>query len=155
MVFLIQSVKILPIAPLSFTMVYPIDKAPWLRVASASGRISWLFIDGITGAIITFTGIPFSPNNSKASNHFLMVAVLGSKIRLVSSDKEVTDILTLIKLSFAKAFRVSIYSKTLKFLVIILTGCLYFRKTSKYYVLFLSAISPDLCQNSRKSSCIS
>jgi len=38
MVFLIQSVKILPIAPLGFTMACPIDKAPWLRVAFASGK---------------------------------------------------------------------------------------------------------------------
>src|SRR5690606_36840906 len=119
-------------APLSLTMLYAIDKAPCSETVFAIGKISWLLMDGIIGANITLTGMPWSDKILTVSKRFLMVAVRGSNTRLVVSDNEVIDIFTLINWSLASSFIIS-KSRIIKaFLVIIPTGCLYFKNTSRH-----------------------
>ena len=70
-----------------------------------------------------------------------MVAVLGSNTRRVCSDKDVIEIFTLINWSFCNAFKRSKSLKTNAFLVIIDTGCLYFKNNSKHFLVILNCFS--------------
>ncbi len=65
-----------------------------------------------------FTGIAISDKTFNVFNHFLIIAVRGSKIRLVSSESDVTDICTEIKLSLAKPYEYLNLKGSKRFLLI-------------------------------------
>ena len=90
---------------------------------------------------MTLTGILFSLKIFTVSSRFFMVAVLGSSIRLVCSDKDVIEIFTLINWSFCNVFKRSKSLKTKAFLVIIETGCLYFKNSSKHFLVISNCFS--------------
>ena len=57
------------------------------------------------------------------------------------TDSDVMDIFTAIKLSFANSFKISKSRKINPFLVIILTGCLYFKNTFKHALVISNCFS--------------
>src|SRR6056297_2952065 len=89
------------------------------------------------GANIALTGIWFSDKTFMVFSLFLMEAVRGSKTLLVSSFKEVTEILTTINRCLFNSFNKSKSLKIKEFLVMIPTGCRYFKKTSRQALVIL------------------
>ncbi len=61
-------------------------------------------MDGNIVGNIMFTGITISNKNFNVFNRFLLIALGGSKILLVSPESDVTNICTEIKLSLAKPY---------------------------------------------------
>src|SRR5690606_4949538 len=96
---------------------------------------------GIIGANMTLTGMLLSDKVFTVSSLFCMVVVRGSKTRLVCSDSDVIDTFTPMRLSLARAFKRSKSRQMRAFLVMIPTGCLYLKNTSKHCLVISNCFS--------------